>query len=199
MRCAPNGRTIAVAGLCGLALLVGGLAIPHPALGSAADSGADLRGLPATLRWSQPVVRIVIVRDANWTPGRQERACAGFREWKPFVGKGGLPRFIVLSSPCPDGDVNVTFVPNGTLGGKSVGLTRWRHGNGEIGSATILLSYGGRRGDWARQRSTAAHELGHALGITYHSPADADLMYSSSVGKSVGLADVERLRMSYAP
>jgi hypothetical protein len=197
MRCSLRRYAPAIVSFLALAVGCAAMVAPELVLSSASDSGLASKGLPKSLRWDASVVRVVVVRDANWTQERQDRAFEGFRQWREHISETGAPRFVLLTSPVPAGEIVVRFVPDHTLRSRSVGLTRWRHSGGKINRASIQLAFRDVPGDETRQRSTAAHELGHALGITEHSGHREDLMYYSSVGKTVSSADAARLSLSY--
>jgi hypothetical protein len=85
------------------------------------------------------------------------------------------------------GQIQVSFVSSGTVDG--AGMTRPVGVGNRITGVTIqiarfpddtkLIEAGQRRRVLLQTVNTLAHELGHALGITMHSPDDADLMNES--------------------
>lgn len=127
---------------------------------------------------------------------------AGFDEWGEATG--GVVNYRVVNSA---GEANIVVtievLPGRPAGGDELGGTDTLVGGDRISSATIRLDVwnGMTREDvFDGLKSTAAHEMGHALGIASHSDDPNDVMYpshGSDEGILVSTRDANTLKSAY--
>ena len=91
-----------------------------------------------------------------------------------------------------------------TMGGRQIGVARTQW-SAEEGLEVIMLElatqspFGGSGTLDPRQvRLTAAHEMGHALGILMHSNNERDVMYPSNTATSLSVRDYRTMEALYA-
>ncbi len=128
--------------------------------------------------WRQFPVTVYIPADAD--ASFRASTLAGFNQW--VTATGGRAKYQLVSS-ATNANLVVSYSaqdPNSdTLGLTTVTYNGSQH---YIISATMELFFytTAQRADAATaNQSIAAHEFGHALGISTHSPFTADLMYPS--------------------
>ncbi len=106
----------------------------------------------------------------------------GIKDWR-WVAEEGIISFQIIDDP-RKADVLFFFCPN--WGGGHVGMTfyPWPGVANARCIAVIETEYLRSLGSRAHKelRKTSAHEFGHILGLTQHSPCQEDLMYGN-VGK----------------
>ncbi len=124
------------------------------------------------LHWQRFPLSIHFVQDGEFSAARQEIALAGFNQW---VAATGNRADFTLASSATRANIVVSFFKFTGGSGDTLGeATVTFDGNNVIRSAKIRLGITGNNGD---DTLTAAHEYGHALGITGHSPRETDLMF----------------------
>lgn len=125
------------------------------------------------LHWPTFPLRVFFVRDANYSQARQNLARAGFNQWQEAAQ---VPALYNVVTDAAQANVTVTF--SNFIGGSGDELGRtvvtFTPSDNTIRRAAITI---GLTGTNAEDQGTAAHEWGHTLGITDHSPNSADLMF----------------------
>jgi Matrixin len=127
----------------------------------------------------------------------QSAAAAGVRAWngQPFP-------ISVDERGNREADVEVRWVSS--LSGLQIGLarTQWSPTNGlEVTGLTLATRSPHNRGqviDPRQIRLTAAHEMGHALGILMHSDSDRDVMYPTNTATSLSAQDYRTMEVLYS-
>lgn len=164
------------------------VAVPPPTYGQAND----------LFRWSDRDVTYRFVGRANWRDVRAARD--GFARWAVVTDEEGdtLIRLRETSGPA---DITVRFRPQSSFGNKyRVGLTKtsFRMPSRRLVEAEIeLTSLGSKRYYGVDDAiDTAAHEMGHALGISTHSDDPRDLM-SAVNGTCLSVRDAATLKRAY--
>lgn len=125
----------------------------------------------------------------------QRAAAAGIRAWnnQPFP---------ILVDTRGDREAHFAVEWTGSLGGSRIGVarTRWSPGGGlEVNSIALVTRNPYRPGsvaDARQVRLTAAHEMGHALGLP-HSDSSRDVMYPTNTATSVSAQDRRTMEMLY--
>jgi predicted Zn-dependent protease len=173
------------------------------------DAGYLCQGLqaesePRVLRWgddvSQIVVHVGLPEDADRGRARalQRAAAAGIREWQG----NPLPLRIDLGRIAPDTDVRVTWTRQ--LTGRELGRvsSRWIRGSEgwrvEIGEFALSTHSptSSRELSPAQVELTAAHEMGHVLGLP-HSDDPRDVMFPLNTSVRLTSRDFRTLGALY--
>ena len=140
--------------------------------------------------WARFPLTVMFVRDAENTADLEREALSGFRQWESATD--GLVRFEVIEAS-PRADITVRFNPASNDGATTNSFTK-----SEMVRAEMQI--GVKRGRGSDIACIAAHELGHALGITGHSDDRKDLMYPYQwAGKGCGISrrDLNTLSARY--
>ena len=127
----------------------------------------------------------------------QDGAAAGVRQWS------GQP-FPITVDERGNREAHFEVQWRGSLGGRQIGVARTRWST-QGGLEVIMLELAtqnpfARSGTLeARQvRLTAAHEMGHALGILMHSDNTRDVMYPTNTATSLSARDYRTMEALYA-
>ena len=151
-------------------------------VGVAALLGASgLRAAPesmqATHHWRHMPIRVYFISDSVATPERIEAAAQGFAEWS--AASGGVLWYAVADRAA-DADVVVRFIPSTSVSHEAgrVGETETEARGWWLRHAEIRLAISNTA--LPQLTEEAAHEWGHALGISGHSADPKDLMYPST-------------------
>ena len=161
-------------------------------------------GMARVFRWNEDtrVLRILVPLpplDAARARDVQQAAMRGVRAWDghPF-------RILVEEKPRPDGNPDVTVVWWGTPPGNLLGQTstRWVLEDGRatlqvMGMRHALTSpINGRSLTTREVELTAAHEMGHALGLP-HSDDQRDVMYPENTALNLSARDYKAMQALY--
>lgn len=124
------------------------------------------------LHWDRFPLRVYFVQNDQLSDSRRATALAGFNQW--VTATGGRADYTVVGSAA-QANVTVSFYRFTGGSGDTLGTTTVSYdGNNVIRKAVIEL---GITANAADDTLTSAHEYGHTLGITGHSPRELDLMY----------------------
>jgi predicted Zn-dependent protease len=145
------------------------------------------------LRWDRFPLRVFFIRNDQLSDSRQQTAQAGFNQW--VAATGNRADYILVDS-ASQANVTVSFYTFTGGSGDTLGTARVTFDdNNVLRSAKIEL---GITGNAANDRLTAAHEYGHTLGITGHSPRTADLMYfTGNANGEITNYDLNTARTAY--
>jgi predicted Zn-dependent protease len=129
------------------------------------------------LHWPQFPVRVYLPAHGPGQADEEQTALAGFDEW--VTASHGFIRYVRVSDKA-QAQITVEYVPGRFLspGAKSagaVGETTLSSSVGVLKKASVRLAEGAAAPE--DLQATAAHEFGHALGISGHSDDPDDLMY----------------------
>lgn len=126
------------------------------------------------LHWAHFPVRIYFIAQGLGQTEEVPTALAGFDEWGA-ASRGKL--CFVRVSESSKADITVQFVPGRYLsaGTQAVGETTLYSSDGVLKKAAMRLAEGVMLPE--ELQATAAHEFGHALGISGHSSDPDDVMY----------------------
>ena len=151
-------------------LCVGLLALAAPPSSCRPDTSPPVR----VLHWAAFPVRIYFVAHGLGQTEEVPTALAGFSEWG--AASRGKIRFVRVSDPSK-ADITVQFVPGRyvSAGTQAVGETTIYSSDGVLQKASMRLAEGAMLPE--ELQATAAHEFGHALGISGHSSDPDDVMY----------------------
>jgi len=154
-------------------------------------------------RWKdfQGTIVVHIPRPDFLPPGDARRlqvgAAAGVRQWS------GQP-FPISVDERGNREAHFAVQWRRTLGGRSIGVARTQW-SADGGLEVLMLElaaqspFGGSGTLDARQvRLTAAHEMGHALGLLMHSDNARDVMYPSNTATSLSARDYRTMEALYA-
>jgi hypothetical protein len=125
----------------------------------------------------------------------QEAAMRGLRAWN------GQP-FQILADRSGEREAHFAVRWTRTLGGNRIGVahTEWSSATGlnvlSIELATRSPFDRGRVNDPRRVQLTAAHEMGHALGLP-HSDSERDVMYPTNTATSMSAQDYRTMEVLY--
>ncbi len=168
--------------------------VPDNSSSSCGQTFAPNYGASVTLlHWERFPLRVFFVQDAQFSTARQAIAVAGFNQWVAATGNRADYTIVTQASQA---EISVSFFrftggSGDTLGTTTVSFT----GDNVIRSAEIELGVTSNRSD---DTLTAAHEFGHALGISGHSPNLTDLMYfSGNLSGDVTTRDLNTIRTAY--
>jgi predicted Zn-dependent protease len=151
------------------------------------------------LHWEVFPLRVFFVRDAQYTPTRQSRTLQGFDQWVTATRQatGGNGATYTVVSQQSQANVTVKFFEFTGGSGDTLGTTtvNYTPSDSVIHSAELDL---GVTGQAATDIATAAHEFGHTLGISGHSPNQRDLMYfTGNSSGDVTTADLNTALTAY--
>lgn len=177
--------------------------------GRCADSGYLCEGLAAegesrAIRWPDDTgtlsVRVPLPPDVDRGVASelQRQAAAGIREWQ---GRP-LPLTVVSTAESGPVDVEVRWVRSLTDDRVGQAAVRWRVGpeGAELAVLDFVLATHTPKGaplDPHRLRLTAAHEMGHVLGLP-HSDLAADVMYAYNTATRLTFRDFRTLEVLYS-
>lgn len=154
-------------------LLLGTLCLPSIGMGLSPDRKHASHGpnyaarMDRRVSWKSFPLRVYFVQDDNYSERREQAALRGFDRW--VEATEGFVEFEVTEESS-QANITVRFDP-----ATNNGLTSTVFREGRIRKANIAVG--------VKQTSTndleciAAHEFGHALGLSGHSDDDHDLMY----------------------
>ncbi len=151
-------------------LCIGLVALAAPLAFCRPDAPPPMR----VLHWTQFPVRLYFVAHGLGQTEEVPTALAGFDEWR--TASHGKIRFVrVFDSG--KADITIQFVPGRYLSAdtQAVGETTLYSSDGALKKATMRLAEGVMLPE--ELQATAAHEFGHALGISGHSSDPDDVMY----------------------
>lgn len=135
------------------------------------------------------------VEDAGVARELQRAAAQGIRAWN------GQP-FPVLADLRGDRDPHFSVQWTRSLGSNQLGVarTRWSEADGlevlSVDLSTRRPFAPGRPADPRQVRLTAAHEMGHALGLP-HSSSPSDVMYPTNTATSMSAQDYRSIEVLY--
>jgi predicted Zn-dependent protease len=141
--------------------------------------------------WSSFPLKVTFTRDLEYTPERERHALAGFREWE--AATAGFVRF-QTTDPGARADITVSFDPNTSDGATTNSFVRGKMVRAE-------MKIGVKREGGGDVSCVAAHEFGHALGLSGHSDDRKDLMYPYHwMGRGCGISarDLNTLATRYS-
>ena len=154
-------------------------------------------------RWKDHEGTIVVhIPRPDFLPAGEARrlqvgAAAGVRQWS------GQP-FPIAVDERGNRQADFQVQWRRQMGGRQIGVARTRWSS-DGGLEVLMLElaaqspFGGNRTLDARQmRLTAAHEMGHALGILMHSDNARDVMYPTNTATSLSARDYRTMEALYA-
>lgn len=174
--------------------------LPCPAAGYLCAGAASGTRLPVR-RWRDDTGTLVVFvpqpadEDPALARGLQNAAAAGIRAWN------GQPFPIRVELRSGEGaHFSVTW--SRSLGGRILGAarTRWRPESGLTATSIDLVTRNpfdaNRFVDPERVRLTAAHEMGHVLGLP-HSDSHRDVMYPENTAAALSARDYRSMEALY--
>ncbi len=123
------------------------------------------------ITWTKLPVTVSFVHDEEYSEARKRAACAGMDRWQEATG--GFVEYKIVDNP-NRAQITVRFDPTSDDGHTTTSFTRAR-----IVHARILM--GVASSSLRDLQCTAAHEFGHALGLSGHSSSSQDLMYPAHI------------------
>lgn len=151
-----------------------------------------VRDIDFLLRWSSFPVRVYFEKDENYRLEYQQMAEEGFKQW--VSASGGVVQYRVSDTP-ERVHITIRFDPT-----TRNGFTNYRYYTDSrlMNEATVWI---GIKDDSPIDiQSVAAHEFGHAIGISGHSTDSGDMMYPTFVtGVPLGVTgrDLNTLKTAY--
>lgn len=149
--------------------------------------------------WPKREISVRVEPGRYGRPADVRAAWDGFRTWNRVRAADANPLLRIVPGGA-DADVVVTFVPRSRFEGRRVGVTHTSFilPSRRLTKAEIeLTAIGTYRGYGPLQaEATAAHEMGHALGISAHSADPDDLMHPAN-GELLSARDAATLRRAY--
>lgn len=139
--------------------------------------------------WKKNYILVYIPDDA-----RAQFVWSQFKIWENVLGGAITFEKIVV-----DRNADITVHYENPYLGKKVGFTRLSFKDGEIRKADMFI-YDDILTNPLKDFAVL-HEIGHALGITNHSPNPADIMYATKTARQNGLSvrDKNTIKMLYEP
>lgn len=144
------------------------------------------------LHWSAFPLRVHFTANDQLSATRRAVAIAGFNRW--VSATGNRADYTVVSN-ASNANVTVSFYRFTGGSGDTLGTTTVSYDStNTIRRATVEIGITGAEDDTA----TAAHEYGHLLGVTGHSPAELDLMYfTGNLSGQVTTSDLNTALTAY--
>ncbi len=125
----------------------------------------------------------------------QSAVVRGIQYWqrRPF-------ELVIDTHPTPSGEVDIEISWGGRLSGSQIGLTRTRSSLDQFEVLGLTLATLSPNSKYERTPEevllTAAHEMGHALGLP-HSDSDRDVMYPMNTAHNLTTRDFRTLAALY--
>ena len=182
----------------------------QPVVLSSASACVDVGYLCAALetadslqlwRWPESTrrLRVRVPLPSGLAPARarelQSAVVRGIQYWqrRPF-------ELDIDTHPTPSGEVDIEISWGEGLSGAQIGLTRIRSSLDQFEVLGITLATLSPNSRYARTPEgvllTAAHEMGHALGVP-HSDSDRDVMYPTNTARSLTTRDFRTVEALY--
>ena len=139
--------------------------------------------------WKKNYLLVYIPDDA-----RSQFVWSQFKVWENVFGGA-----IIFEKITVDRNADITVHYENPYLGKKVGYTRLSFKDGEIRKADMFI-YDDILTNPLKDFAVL-HEIGHALGITNHSPNPADIMYATKTARQNGLSvrDKNTIKILYGP
>lgn len=150
------------------------------------------REVDKLLRWERFPVRVYFEHDEHYSPTWQTIALQGFDQWIEVFSP--QIRYVVVDDPA-QAQITVRFNPADANGRVDF---EYYPSSGLLSRAEMTIGVKGN--NTTNIRSVAAHEFGHALGISGHSTDPADMMYPtyvSNVPLRLTQRDINTLKTAY--
>jgi len=132
---------------------------------------------------------------SGWKPEYEQQVLDGLRQWAG--ASDGSLSFSIVSGAA---DINLRWVESiPSEAGNITGVTEIARSGSTFFPPTVKLALfaGDSRLSDREMTATAIHEVGHAIGLTGHSPARPDVMYYASTAAGLTASDVATLRDLY--
>lgn len=145
------------------------------------------------LHWPVFPLHVYFSQNDEFSAARKATAVAGFNQW--VAATGNRADYNVVSSESQS-NITVSFYKFTGGAGDTLGTATVSYGsNNVIRKSVIELGITGDKDD---DTLTAAHEYGHTLGITGHSPDELDLMYfTGNLSGNITTPDLNTIRTAY--
>lgn len=153
-----------------------------------------VRDLDFLLRWSSFPIRVYFQKDENYSMEHQQTAEEGFKQW--VAASGEIVQYRIIDTP-ERAHITVRFDPT-----TRNGFTNYRYYTDSLIMSEATIWIGIKDGSSIDIQSVAAHEFGHAIGISGHSADSSDMMYPTFVsGVPLGVTgrDLNTLKTAYCP